>query len=199
MRSRSPKHLHPILGRRMVDWVLEAAPAARPRSARRRRRRPTPPAPSRTWRSPCRSARWARATRCVGAGEHWATPTTVLVLSGDTPLLTQRVLDGLAATPIAARRLPRRPCSRSCPTTPKLRPVLRDGDGDLDRDRRGIATRRPTSSPCARSNSSIYVFRADALWPALDAAEPAQRAGRALPDRRRSRSSSRTASASRCT
>ena len=25
MRSATPKHLHPILGRRMVDWVLEAA------------------------------------------------------------------------------------------------------------------------------------------------------------------------------
>ena len=25
MRSAIPKHLHPLLGRRMVDWVLEAA------------------------------------------------------------------------------------------------------------------------------------------------------------------------------
>jgi len=25
MRSAVPKHLHPLLGRRMVDWVLEAA------------------------------------------------------------------------------------------------------------------------------------------------------------------------------
>ena len=25
MRSSVPKHLHPILGRRMVDWVVEAA------------------------------------------------------------------------------------------------------------------------------------------------------------------------------
>ena len=24
MRSATPKHLHPILGRRMVDWVVEA-------------------------------------------------------------------------------------------------------------------------------------------------------------------------------
>ena len=36
MRSATPKHLHPLLGRRMLDWVLEAARAgARP--ARRRR------------------------------------------------------------------------------------------------------------------------------------------------------------------
>ena len=25
MRSAVPKHLHPILGRRMVDWVIDAA------------------------------------------------------------------------------------------------------------------------------------------------------------------------------
>src|SRR5687767_14110172 len=25
MRSQTPKHLHPLLGRRVVDWVLEAA------------------------------------------------------------------------------------------------------------------------------------------------------------------------------
>src|SRR6478672_9344287 len=25
MRSATPKHLHPILGRRMVDWIVEAA------------------------------------------------------------------------------------------------------------------------------------------------------------------------------
>ena len=25
MKSAKPKHLHPILGRRMVDWVVEAA------------------------------------------------------------------------------------------------------------------------------------------------------------------------------
>src|SRR6476469_466871 len=25
MRSATPKHLHPLLGRRMVDWVVEAA------------------------------------------------------------------------------------------------------------------------------------------------------------------------------
>ena len=25
MKSATPKHLHPILGRRMVDWVIDAA------------------------------------------------------------------------------------------------------------------------------------------------------------------------------
>src|SRR5436853_1471887 len=30
MRSETPKHLHPLLGRRMVDWVIEAARALDP-------------------------------------------------------------------------------------------------------------------------------------------------------------------------
>ena len=25
MKSRSPKHLHPLLGRRLIDWALAAA------------------------------------------------------------------------------------------------------------------------------------------------------------------------------
>ena len=37
MRSATPKHLHPLLGRRMVDWVLASRAAARRRPARRRR------------------------------------------------------------------------------------------------------------------------------------------------------------------
>src|SRR5438270_11469667 len=28
MKSATPKHLHPLLGRRMVDWVLDAARGA---------------------------------------------------------------------------------------------------------------------------------------------------------------------------
>ena len=36
MRSATPKHFHPLLGRRMVDWVVEAARARRRRPARRR-------------------------------------------------------------------------------------------------------------------------------------------------------------------
>jgi bifunctional UDP-N-acetylglucosamine pyrophosphorylase/glucosamine-1-phosphate N-acetyltransferase len=28
MKSATPKHLHPLLGRRMVDWVIDAARGA---------------------------------------------------------------------------------------------------------------------------------------------------------------------------
>ena len=30
MHSETPKHLHPLLGRRLVDWVIEAARALGP-------------------------------------------------------------------------------------------------------------------------------------------------------------------------
>src|SRR5919198_6417476 len=30
MRSRTPKHLHPLLGRRIVDWVIAAAGSLEP-------------------------------------------------------------------------------------------------------------------------------------------------------------------------
>jgi len=34
MRSRTPKVLHPILGRPMVDWVLNAMTEAAPKTSR---------------------------------------------------------------------------------------------------------------------------------------------------------------------
>ena len=49
--------------------------------------------------------------------------------------------------------------------------MLRDSDGAL----RGIVEARdaaPEELQTREVNSSIYVFRAEALWPALDALEP---------------------------
>ena len=81
MRSATPKHLHQILGRRMVDWVVEAA---RPLGAeplvvvvhpRRSRRSPG----SQRW---CRSSRAAPATRSAAREAALAGAEEVLVLSG---------------------------------------------------------------------------------------------------------------------
>ncbi|HVM69365.1 MAG TPA: NTP transferase domain-containing protein, partial [Gaiellaceae bacterium] len=95
MRSATPKHLHPILGRRMVDWVVEAA---------------RPLGPSRlvvvaspdthelfegldvaVQERPLGTGDAVRSARAAleGAAEH------VLVLSGDTPLLTTETLAAL--------------------------------------------------------------------------------------------------------
>ena len=122
MRSATPKHLHPMLGRRMVDWVLEAA---RPLG-----RRPlvvvaspeTRDAFGERRRSRCRSAP-------LGTGDAVRAPARplgdgagdVLVLSGDTPLLTAELLARARRRRTAASRR-RRPCSRSSRRRPRLRP-----------------------------------------------------------------------------
>ena len=98
MRSAVPKHLHPILGRRMGDWVLEAA-------------RPLGPAPLVVIASPeSRDAfgdlKVAVQERPLGTGDAvrsareavGTAAESLLVLSGDTPLLTTELLQELVAT-----------------------------------------------------------------------------------------------------
>jgi len=95
MRSAVPKHLHPILGRRMVDWVLEAA-------------RPLGPAPLVVIASPeSRDAfgdvQVAVQERALGTGDAVRSAREavgsdaeyIVVLSGDTPLLTTELLQEL--------------------------------------------------------------------------------------------------------
>src|SRR5688572_29398673 len=98
MRSSVPKHLHPLLGRRMVDWVLEAA-------------RPLDPAPLVVIASPeSRDAfgdvAVAVQERALGTGDAVRSARdavgngaeSLLVLSGDTPLLTAELLHELVET-----------------------------------------------------------------------------------------------------
>ena len=95
MRSAPPKHLHPLLGRRMVDWVLAAArPLGPTRSSSSRR--PTRRSASTASTSPSqeRAARDRRRRRAA-RGRRSAPRGDVLVLSGDTPLLTAELLQAL--------------------------------------------------------------------------------------------------------
>jgi bifunctional N-acetylglucosamine-1-phosphate-uridyltransferase/glucosamine-1-phosphate-acetyltransferase GlmU-like protein len=87
MRSATPKHLHPILGRRMVDWIVEAA-------------RPLEPDSLVVVVSPDTADEFTGLTTAVqeqalGTGDAVrsaegaaAGADEVLILSGDTPLLT---------------------------------------------------------------------------------------------------------------
>jgi bifunctional UDP-N-acetylglucosamine pyrophosphorylase / glucosamine-1-phosphate N-acetyltransferase len=174
MRSALPKHLHPILGRRMVDWVLEAA-------------RPLEPAPlvvvaSRETASAFDGVEVAVQQRPLGTGDavrsaRAAIPGAdeVLVLSGDTPLLTTALLTellaahrdgGAAATVLSFVPDDVRSYGR----------IVRDGDGGLvSIVEASDAT--PEQLRIRDANSSIYVFRADALWPALDALTPVNAQG----------------------
>ncbi len=176
MRSGLAKHLHPLLGRRMVDWVVEAA-------------RPLAPAPLVVVAAPDTAAALdgdgivvAVQERALGTGDavRCARPALegvdeVLVLSGDTPLLT----DGLLQELVTAHR-----AKGAAATVLSFIPadvrsygrVLRDGNGDVLAIVEA-ADATPEQLAVQEVNSSIYVFQAEALWPALDRLEPVNAQG----------------------
>jgi bifunctional UDP-N-acetylglucosamine pyrophosphorylase / glucosamine-1-phosphate N-acetyltransferase len=169
MRSSVPKHLHTLLGRRMVDWVVEAARAldadplvvvASPDSA-----------------DSYDGVRVAVQLRALGTGDavrsaqqELAGAGTVLVLSGDHPLLTPDLLaallethrrEGAAATVLSFRPADVRSYGR----------IVRDDAGAV----RAIveaADASPEELAVDEVNSSIYAFSGDVLWPALERLSP---------------------------
>jgi bifunctional UDP-N-acetylglucosamine pyrophosphorylase/glucosamine-1-phosphate N-acetyltransferase len=170
MRSQVPKHLHLLLGRRMIDWVLETARAieADPLVV------VSGPATADAFagvetavqHEPLGTGDAVRSARSVLEGR----ADQVLVLSGDTPLLTPALLRSLVET---HRR------EGACATVLSFEPedpreygrVVRNGDGDLD----AIVEARdatPEQLELREVNSSIYVFDAERLWPVLDRLQP---------------------------
>ncbi len=164
MRSSLAKHLHPLLGRRMVDWVVAAAA-------------PLDPEPLVVVASPetadaFTAVEVAIQDRPLGTGDAvraarkpLGEADDVLVLSGDTPVLTTRLLTELLATHRAAD---------AAATVLSLVPddarsygrILRDGDGALVAIVEATDA-TPEQLEIREVNSSIYVFRGEALWPAL--------------------------------
>jgi bifunctional UDP-N-acetylglucosamine pyrophosphorylase/glucosamine-1-phosphate N-acetyltransferase len=174
MRSAVAKHLHPLLGRRMVDWVVDAA-------------RPLGVSPLVVVASPETARDFdgldvAVQERPLGTGDAVRSARAalegadeVLVLSGDTPLLTTGLLSELLAThrggDAAATVLSFVPAD-----VRSYGRIVRNGTGDLV----GIveaSDATPEQLAIGEANSSIYVFRADALWPALEALSPANAQG----------------------
>jgi bifunctional UDP-N-acetylglucosamine pyrophosphorylase/glucosamine-1-phosphate N-acetyltransferase len=170
MRSDVPKHLHLLLGRRMVDWVLATARelAAEPLVV--------VAAPSTAGafegvevavqEQPLGTGDAVRSARAALEGR----VRDVLVLSGDTPLLTAALLRDLLDT---HRR------TDSWATVLSFEPdepraygrVLRNGDGGLA----AIVEAKdatPDQLAVREVNSSIYVFRAERLWPVLERLAP---------------------------
>lgn len=170
MHSAVPKHLHPLLGRRLVDWVLEAARAVDPDSL--------VVVASPDTRDVYDGVEVAVQERPLGTGDAVRSARPVLdgrarellVLSGDHPLLTGAALEallethraeGAAATVLTFEPLDPRSYGR----------VLRDADGRL----RAIVEAADASAEelaVREVNSSIYVFDAERLWPALERLEP---------------------------
>jgi bifunctional UDP-N-acetylglucosamine pyrophosphorylase / glucosamine-1-phosphate N-acetyltransferase len=172
MRSAVPKHLHPVLGRRMVDWVIAAAlelgadpvvviaaPATRDAFEDAGVEVAVQEEPRGT----------GDAVRCARAALE-GRAQDVLILTGDTPALTSTLLRELVethrrehATATVLTFVP--PDARSYGR------VVRDAAGHV----RAIveaSDASPEELALDEVNASIYVIRADALWPALDRLEP---------------------------
>jgi bifunctional UDP-N-acetylglucosamine pyrophosphorylase/glucosamine-1-phosphate N-acetyltransferase len=174
MKSATPKHLHPLLGRRLVDWVVEAV---RPLGAD-----PLVVVVSPDTADAFEGVGIAVQQQPLGTGDALRAARAdvdgvaeLLVVSGDHPRLTSDLLERL----VAEHR-----SSGATATVLSFEPadpraygrVVRDGDGRLeeivehaDADERQRAIREVSSS--------IYVFAAEKLWPALDRIEPVNAQG----------------------
>ena len=165
MKSATPKHLHPLLGRRMVDWIVEAA-------------RPLGADPLVVVVSPETKDQFSGLEVAVqeqprGTGDAVAAARgalegrsrSVLVLSGDTPLLTTELLAEL----VAHHRAEGAGC-----TVLSFRPPDIRSYGRVVRDDRGLLSAiveavdaTPEILALVEANSSIYVFESALLWPAI--------------------------------
>ncbi|HEV7641696.1 MAG TPA: NTP transferase domain-containing protein, partial [Gaiellaceae bacterium] len=172
MKSALPKHFHEILGRRMVDWIIEtgrvagaqplvviASPTTRDEFASSGVEVAVQETPLGTGDA----VRSARAALEAHDGD-------ILVLSGDTPLLTVALLrdlvaahhrEGADATILSAE-----------PDDPRLYGrVVRDRNGAVRKVVEGTDA-SDEERKIREINSSIYVFRSSALWPALERLQP---------------------------
>jgi bifunctional UDP-N-acetylglucosamine pyrophosphorylase / glucosamine-1-phosphate N-acetyltransferase len=172
MHSAVPKHFHPLLGRPMVDWIIAAG-------------RDAGADPIVVVASPS-TREWfgesgvtvAVQEEPLGTGDAVRSAQSalegydgdVLILSGDTPMLTADLLrelvethrrEGADATILSAE-----------PPDPRLYGrVVRDADGTVLKVVEGTDASEDVQK-IREINSSIYVFRAGALWPALERLEP---------------------------
>jgi bifunctional UDP-N-acetylglucosamine pyrophosphorylase / glucosamine-1-phosphate N-acetyltransferase len=170
MKSATPKHLHPLLGRRMVDWVIEAARGAgverlvvvaSPQTAD-----VLEDVEVAVQEEPLGTGDAVRCARAALEGFE----SDVLVLNGDVPALRPETIRSLVETHreagAAATVLSFEPAEAGA-----YGRIVRDGDGRLA----GIveaADASPEELALREVNSGIYVFRAEKLWPALERLDP---------------------------
>jgi bifunctional UDP-N-acetylglucosamine pyrophosphorylase/glucosamine-1-phosphate N-acetyltransferase len=175
MKSRTPKHLHPLLGRRLIDWTLAAVGALAPEPLvvvtspdTRAELEATLPAGARvavqeTPRGTGDAAAAAREALLGFDGD-------VLVLAGDAPHLTSGVLAELLEThrheEAAVTVL-----SFEAEEPGQYGRVVRDDAGRL----RAIveaADASPAEVGIREVNSSTYAFASGELWRALERLTP---------------------------
>jgi bifunctional UDP-N-acetylglucosamine pyrophosphorylase / glucosamine-1-phosphate N-acetyltransferase len=174
MKSATPKHLHPLLGRRLVDWVVAAVEplgadplvlVVAPDAVHAFDGRDVA-----VQEKPLGTGDSLRAARAKLEGAQ-----QLLVVSGDHPRLSSRLLQqlvdehrrsGAPATvlsfeppdPLAYGRIVRGEDGR-------LRQIVENADAD--EEQRAIG----------EVNASIYVFETDKLWAALERIEPVNAQG----------------------
>src|SRR5919198_1876842 len=172
MRSELPKHFHPILGRRMVDWVLEtgretgASPLVVVASSTARDEFAGDGLVVAIQQEPLGTGDAVRSAREALHGFDG----DVLVLSGDTPLLTSELLAELVAT--HRREGADATILSAEPPDPRLYGrVVRDASGAVTRIAEGTDA-TDEEQRIREINSSIYVFRSAALWPAVEQLQP---------------------------
>jgi bifunctional UDP-N-acetylglucosamine pyrophosphorylase / glucosamine-1-phosphate N-acetyltransferase len=175
MHSETPKHLHPLLGRRLVDWVVAAADALDPE-------------PLVVVTGPDHADAFEGLTVAVqqqprGTGDALAAARPaleshngdVLVLAGDAPLLRGDTLRGLLEThrgaDAAATVLT---CQREDPD--EYGRIVRAEDGSVKAIVEAVDASEEELA-IHEVNSSIYAFDSAQLWPALDRLDPANAQG----------------------
>ena len=175
MRSDTPKHLHPILGRRMVDWVLQATRALEPGKL--------VVVTSPDTQDAFDDVEVAVQVEPRGTGDALASARDalegfdgdVLVVSGDTPLLTSELLERLVETHrgdgAAATVLTFEPDDLGA-----YGRIVRGADGGVT-EIVEAADANEEQLKIGEANSSIYVFAADRVWPAVDKLEAANAQG----------------------
>jgi bifunctional UDP-N-acetylglucosamine pyrophosphorylase/glucosamine-1-phosphate N-acetyltransferase len=170
MRSATPKHLHVLLGRRIVDWVIHVAREAGADRvvivASPETRDAFDGIEVAVQERPLGTGDAVRAARAALEG----VSGDVLVLNGDVPALTPELVRALVETH-RAENAAGTVLSFEPPNTRAYGRIVRDGGGRLARIvEAGDAT--PEELALREVNSGIYVFRADRLWPALERLEP---------------------------
>jgi bifunctional UDP-N-acetylglucosamine pyrophosphorylase/glucosamine-1-phosphate N-acetyltransferase len=175
MRSETPKHIHPLLGRRLVDWVADAA-------------RALDPDPLVLVTSPEHAASFnglnvAIQDEPLGTGHAVLASRSsldghngdILVIAGDSPLLRPETLRALLET------------HHSSEAAATVLTFTREDPGSYGRIVRGddgaiqaiveAADLTDDQAAITELNSSTYVFDAQKLWPALDRLDPANAQG----------------------
>jgi len=169
MRSATPKHLHPLLGRRMVDWVVEAARGAGVERivvvASPQTQDALDGVEVAVQEEPLGTGDAARSARTALEGFGG----DVLVLNGDVPALRRETISALVQThrtaAAAATVLSFEPADAGA-----YGRIVRDADGHLARIVEAVDA-SPEELELGEVNSGIYVFRAEKLWPALERLE----------------------------